>query len=178
PSRQDTVYNRVAWQTLKGLAKEGLSFVGVLYVNMMLTSAEAKVLEYNIRFGDPEAPMFMRRLKSDLFEVIMVCLERRTLELEWHPGVATAVTLASAGYPGKYEIGKLITGIEEADQVPGVKVFHAGTVLRHGEYYTAGGRVATVTALGVDLVEAQARAQEAISHIHFDGMTYAESLLR
>ncbi len=167
------VQEKVIKPILKGMAQEGMPFKGILYAGLMITEEGPKVLEFNVRFGDPEAQAILRRLEDDLVEVALSAVEGRLVEeLHWRPETSICVVLASKGYPGKYEKGKVITGIEEAEKVPTVVVFHAGTTVKDGKLVTNGGRVLNVTALGKDIVEARERAYEAVKRIHFDGMHY------
>ena len=161
--------------TVAGLHAEGIRYAGVLYGGFVLTDKGPKLLEYNARFGDPETQVLLPRLKNDLLDV-MLAVTGATLmdtELSWTDDVAVSVVLASGGYPGDYEKGKPITGIDEAEKIDGVIVFHAGTELRDdGVLVTAGGRVLNVTALAPDFETARARAYEAVGKIAFDGMAY------
>jgi len=167
------VQEKVIKPILRGMAQEGMPFKGILYAGLMITEEGPKVLEFNVRFGDPEAQAILRRLEDDLVEVALSAVEGRLVEeLHWRPETSICVVLASKGYPGKYEKGKVITGIEEAEKVPTVVVFHAGTAVKDGKLVTNGGRVLNVTALGKDIVEARERAYEAVKRIHFDGMHY------
>ncbi len=167
------VQEKVIKPILKGMAEEGMPFKGILYAGLMITEEGPKVLEFNVRFGDPEAQAILRRLEDDLVDVALSAVEGRLVEeLHWKPETSICVVLASKGYPGKYEKGKVITGIEEAEKVPTVAVFHAGTAVKDGKLVTNGGRVLNVTALGKDIVEARERVYEAVKRIHFDGMHY------
>lgn len=161
-------------KTVDELHKEGIDYRGCLYGGFMLTPAGPKVLEFNARFGDPETQVVLPRLKSDLVEVMLAVAERRLgeVDLVWDDDWAVTVVLTSAGYPGSYEKGKVITGIEEADALPGVKVYHAGTAVNaSGELVTAGGRVLDVTALGPTFEAARDLAYEACGKIAFEGKT-------
>ncbi len=167
------VQEKVIKPILEGMAKEGMPFKGILYAGLMITKEGPKVLEFNVRFGDPEAQAILRRLEDDLVDVALSAVEGRLgEELHWKPETSICVVLASKGYPGKYEKGKVITGIEEAEKVPTVVVFHAGTAVKDGKLVTNGGRVLNVTALGKDIVEARERVYEAVKRIHFDGIHY------
>ncbi|RKQ63861.1 phosphoribosylamine--glycine ligase [Thermovibrio guaymasensis] len=171
------VQERVIKPILKGMRKEGHPFKGVLYAGLMVTDEGVKVLEFNVRFGDPEAQAILRRLDSDLFEVCMSVSEGKLVdELKWKPETSICVVLASKGYPGKYEKGKVITGIEEAEKIPTVVVFHAGTKIENGKLVTNGGRVLNVTALGKDIFEARERVYRAVEKIHFEGMHYRKDI--
>jgi len=136
------------------------------------------VLEFNCRFGDPETQPVLMRMESDLLGAFIASIEGRVSDgdLKWSQQPAVCVVLASGGYPGAYEMGKKITGIEEADRLEGVKVFHAGTTSRDGAFYTAGGRVLGVTARGADLAQAVERAYAGVARIHFDGMHYRKDI--
>jgi phosphoribosylamine--glycine ligase len=146
-------------------------YEGVLYAGLMFTSAGPKVIEFNCRFGDPECQPLMMRFKGDLLETMVAVCEHKLDEVEiaWDPRPAVCVVMASGGYPGDYEKGFEITGIAEADAMPDVKVFHAGTAMADGKLVNSGGRVLGVTALGDTLEEAQQRAYEAAAKIHWDG---------
>ncbi|MBC8106626.1 MAG: phosphoribosylamine--glycine ligase, partial [Anaerolineae bacterium] len=165
---------------LDGLNREGIDYRGVLYAGLMLTNNGPKVLEFNCRFGDPETQPLMMRLKSDLLPTMLAVSEGRLdqIELNWDPRPALCVVASSRGYPGAYESGKVITGIEQADAMRDVKVFHAGTVQREhgGPILTNGGRVLAVTAIADTIVEAQRKAYEAIGKIQFDGMHYRKDI--
>ncbi len=159
-------------RTVDAMRAEGIRYRGVLYGGFMLTSEGPKVLEFNVRFGDPEAQVVLPRLKTDLVDVMLATVEGRLheIELEWTDDAAVCVVLASGGYPGEYEKGKVITGIEDAKAVPGVHVYHAGTKREaDGTLVTAGGRVLAVTALGPTIREARERAYEAVGRISFEG---------
>ena len=167
------VQEKVIKPILRGMAEEGMPFKGILYAGLMITEEGPKVLEFNVRFGDPEAQAILRRLEDDLVDVALSAIDGRLVgELHWRPETSICVVLASKGYPGKYEKGKVITGIEEAEKVPTVVVFHAGTAVKDGKLVTNGGRVLNVTALGKDIVEARERVYEAVKRIQFDGMHY------
>ena len=157
-----------------GLAREEIQYKGVLYAGLMLTPAGPKVLEFNCRFGDPETQPLMARLKTDIIDIMLAVIDGTLdqVELTWDPRPAICVVAASAGYPGDYPTGLPITGIEDADKLPDVKVFHSGTAMKDGQLVTAGGRVLGVTAVGKTVAEAQKRAYEAMKLIHFDGMHY------
>ena len=157
--------------TLRAMNAEGFTFKGVLYVGLMLTADGPKVVEYNARFGDPETQAVLPLLESDLLEIMQAVREQRLGELtiRWREGSAACVVLASGGYPGKYEGGKAISGLEDA-QTAGATVYHAGTRREGDGYVTAGGRVLGVTALGGTLREAVEHAYAAARRIRFDGM--------
>jgi phosphoribosylamine--glycine ligase len=152
-------------------------FNGLLYGGVILTNQGPRVLEFNARFGDPETQPLLIRLKSDLLDLLEAVVEEKLSDLDdakvvWDSRPAVCVVMASAGYPGKYETGKPITGLDEVSRMPDVKVFHAGTRLDNGRVLTDGGRVLGVTALGETLADAKARAYEAVSKISFKGAHY------
>ena len=156
--------------TLHAMNAEGFTFKGVLYVGLMLTDKGPRVVEYNARLGDPETQAVLPLLESDLME-IMMAVRNQTLDrmdIRWKDQAAACIVLASGGYPGKYESGKLITGLEDAEKM-GATVYHAGTKLTEAGYVTAGGRVLGVTALGGSLKAAVDSAYAAARKIHFDG---------
>ena len=163
--------NEILVPTLNAMNAEGFTFKGVLYVGLMLTKDGPKVVEYNARFGDPETQVVLPLLDSDLMEIMMAVREQKLAELDikWKSESAACVVLASGGYPNKYESGKVITGLDEAEAVEAT-VYHAGTKMADGEFVTAGGRVLGVTALGVDLRAAVTRAYGAAKLIKFDQM--------
>ncbi len=160
--------------TVKAMADAGRPYEGVLYGGLIIKDGIAKVIEFNCRFGDPEAQPILMRMKSDLVDVIEAALEGRldSIEIEWDPRAAVCVVLASGGYPGSYEKGKPISGLEDAAAMEDVMVFHAGTALSDSGYVTAGGRVLGVTALGDTIKQAIERAYEAVGKISWEGMHY------
>ncbi|MEE1313306.1 MAG: phosphoribosylamine--glycine ligase [Lachnospiraceae bacterium] len=155
--------------TIDAMAKEGRPFTGILFTGLMLTEDGPKVLEYNARFGDPEAQVVLPRMKNDIVEVFEACVDGRLdeIELEFEDNAAVCVVLASDGYPEKYDKGFEITGIEEVNAKKGYHVYHAGTKFQDGKLVTNGGRVLGVTAKGKDLVEARANAYAATDLISF-----------
>ena len=157
------------------LAAEGITYSGCLYGGFMLTAEGPKVLEFNARFGDPETQVVLPRMKADLIDVFLACDNGTLTEdmISWDDDWAVSVVLTSAGYPGAYEKGKVITGIERAEELEGVTVYHAGTALAEdGSLVTAGGRVLDVTAVAPTFQEARERAYAACELIDFDGKTY------
>lgn len=160
-------------QTVEQLHREGIDYRGCLYGGFMLTPAGPKVLEFNARFGDPETQVILPRLQNDLVDVMLACAEQRLdeVELSWCDDWAVSVVLTSAGYPGSYEKGKVITGIEDAEALDGVTVYHAGTREQDGQILTNGGRVIDVTALGATFEEARNLAYAACEKIDFEGKT-------
>lgn len=166
-------------RTAEALVDEGIDYRGVLYGGFILTESGPQVLEFNARFGDPETQVILPRLESDLLEVMLAAAEQRLddVELSWSDQWAVSVVLASGGYPGDYESGKAISGIEQAGALPGVTVYHAGTKLAEdGRVLTAGGRVLNVTALGDSFAQARDRAYEAVAAISWDGMFYRSDI--
>lgn len=170
---------RILEPWLKGCAAEGIDFRGLLYPGVMLTADGPKVLEFNARFGDPETQVYLTRLENDLVEVLEASVNGTLagVELKWSPQPSVCVVMASGGYPGSYAKGKAITGLEDAARVPGVKVFHAGTVFGpDGRCVTSGGRVLGVTAWGADLAAARAAAYAAVDKIKFDGAQWRRDI--
>jgi phosphoribosylamine--glycine ligase len=160
-------------KTVSGMHGENLRFRGVLYGGFVLTKDGPKVLEYNARFGDPETQVLLPRLQTDLIDVMLAVADGRlnSQNVKWSTDAAVCVVMAAGGYPGEYETGKAITGIAEAEALPGVTVYHAGTeLLADGTLVTSGGRVLGVTALAPTLAQARERAYEAAAKISFDGM--------
>ena len=157
--------------TIDGLKEEGCEYRGVLYCGLMITDSGPKVIEYNVRLGDPETQAVLPRLKSDIVPVLLACAEGDLgdAKVEWTEDVAVCVVLASKGYPGKYEKGKTITGLDKAGDVSGAVVFHAGTAKNGGKIVTNGGRVLGATALGKDVPSAIERAYECADAIEFAG---------
>ena len=171
---RDWLVTHVARPVVLGMRDEGMEFKGILYCGLMMTARGPMVLEFNCRFGDPETQPILMRMESDLIDAMEASIDGRASEgdFRWSPDASVCVVLASGGYPGIYDSGKKILGLEEAGAVEGVKVFHAGTTRRDGGFYTAGGRVLGVTARGPDLPEALRRAYAAVEKIGFDGMHY------
>jgi phosphoribosylamine--glycine ligase len=163
---------------LRGLAKERIAYRGLLYPGLMITSHGARVLEFNCRFGDPETQALLPRMKSDLLPLLEATIDGKIDDytIDWDKRASVAVVLASAGYPGKYETGKAISGLNQAAKLEGVQVFHAGTKIVNNDVVTAGGRVLAVTALGSDLAAARSRAYEAVSLIQFEGCHYRRDI--
>ena len=163
---------------LGGLIEEGVTFRGLLYPGLIITSNGPRVLEFNCRFGDPETQALLPRMKSDLFPLLEATIDGNIerCAIEWDPRAAVTVVLASGGYPGKYETGKSISGLEEAAGIEGVQIFHAGTKRDGNEIKTAGGRVLAVTALGSTIEMARSRAYQAVSRIHFENCYYRRDI--
>ena len=172
PEEHETMV-AIMHQTVEQLHREGIDYRGCLYGGFMLTPAGPKVLEFNARFGDPETQVILPRLQNDLVDVMLACAEQRLneVELSWCDDWAVSVVLTSAGYPGSYEKGKVITGIEDAEALDGVTVYHAGTREQDGQILTNGGRVIDVTALGATFEDARNLAYAACDKIDFEGKT-------
>jgi phosphoribosylamine--glycine ligase len=163
---------------MRGCAEEGIDYRGILYPGIMLTKNGPKVLEFNARFGDPETQVYLTRLENDLVELLDASVSGKLekIELKWSPLASVCVVVASGGYPGNYEKGKPIRGLDDPAKLPGVKVFHAGTALKENQIVTNGGRVLGVTALGKDLRTAQAAAYVAVEKIHFEGAHFRHDI--
>ena len=180
PTLYEKVMKKIMIPAVQGMVTDGIPFVGVLYAGLMICDGEPKLLEFNVRLGDPEAQAILFRLKTDLVEVLQAALEGRLGEvlLSWETRVATCVVMASKGYPEKVETGFPIQGFKEAVSLPDVFVFHAGTKLQKDHVVTAGGRVLGVTALGKDLPAASAAAYDAASKISWAGCFYRKDIGR
>ncbi|MCX7354560.1 MAG: phosphoribosylamine--glycine ligase [Alphaproteobacteria bacterium] len=163
----DEVMERVIRPTVRGLAAEGRPFKGILYAGLMVTKKGPLVLEFNVRFGDPECQALLMRLKSDLLPALIASRDGvlKTFDLRWHDEPSVCVVMAAKGYPGDYKTGTEIKGLDKADAMPGVKVFHAGTVEKDGKILAQGGRVLGVTARGATVAEAQKHAYAAVDAI-------------
>jgi len=171
------IMDTIVVPTVRGLKEEKILYKGVLYVGIMVTEDGPKVLEYNVRFGDPETQVILPRIKSDLAEILMATATGNLAgkKLEWDEKEYVCVVLASGGYPGKYEKGKEITGLMDAEK-EGVLVFHAGTKLRSGKIVTSGGRVLNVVANGKNIKEAINNVYRAVKKISFEGMHYRRDI--
>src|SRR4030043_383285 len=154
-----------------GMNRSGAPYKGVRYAGLMITAGGPRVLEYNVRFGDPEPQPILMRLKSDLLDVCLAVCDGtlNDITLKWDPRPAVCVVMASGGYPDSYEKGKKITGLKDAEQLKDVVVFHAGTAFKDGDIVTSGGRVLGVTALADTISRAKEKANEAVDRIKFDG---------
>jgi phosphoribosylamine---glycine ligase len=163
---------------LRGLAKEKIVYRGLLYPGLMMTDDGPRVLEFNCRFGDPETQALLPRLKSDLVQLLEATIDAEidSQTIVWDKRASVTVVLASAGYPGKYEGGTVISGLQDAAKLDGIQIFHAGTKLRDGKIVTAGGRVLAVTALGSTIADARKRAYEAVALIQFEGCHYRRDI--
>ena len=175
-----TIASTIVEPTLKGLVDDGIPYQGFLYIGLMLTSSDPKVLEFNCRMGDPETQAIVARMDFDLAEVLQDVAAGRldASKLRWKPGSSACVVLASGGYPRRFETGKKVAGLTGAEKVTGVKVLHAGTKRVDDEIVTSGGRVLGVTAVGPTLGAALGSAYAAADKIHFDGMHYRRDIGR
>lgn len=172
------IVKEVLVPTVDGMNRNDTPYKGVLYAGLMMTQGGPRVLEFNVRFGDPETQPILMRLKSNLLEVMIAVCDGQldAISLEWDPRPAVCVVMASGGYPGDYQKGKKISGLEKADQLKDVVVFHAGTAEKDGDILTAGGRVLGVTAIGDTIADAKATAYKAAGAISFDGAYYRRDI--
>ncbi len=171
PELIEEAHRRVLQPTIDGMRGRGALYVGVLYAGLMLTERGMRVLEFNCRFGDPETQVLLPLLENDLVDIFLACIEGRldAIDVRWKPAHAVCVVKASGGYPGAYEKGKAITGIEKANALPDTVVFQAGTKREDSRLVTAGGRVLAVTSVGDTLAQARVRAYAGIALIDFEG---------
>ncbi len=182
PKLLETIDSEVLVPTIHAMKRKRSPYRGVLYAGLMITNQGPRVLEFNCRFGDPEMQPLVMRLRTDLLDLIEAVVDDRLQEfsqdnpLEWDPRPAVCVVMASGGYPGPYAKGKAITGLREVEQMPDVKVFHAGTRLDGEMVFTDGGRVLGVTALGDTFQDAKSRAYEAVEKIQFHGAHYRKDI--
>jgi phosphoribosylamine--glycine ligase len=178
PELEKTVMDKILEPTVRALRSEGITYKGILYAGLMIRNGVPSVLEYNCRLGDPETQPVLSRLKTDFMEIAMAITEERLadIKIEWLPDPAVCLVISSKGYPGQYRKGDVITGLDEANALEGVQVFHAGTSFRDNAIVTSGGRVLGVTATGADIAVAKARAYAAVQKIHFDGMHYRKDI--
>src|SRR6267378_969155 len=175
---RDWLVAHIARPVVAGMKAEGAEYKGVLYCGLMMTARGPVVLEFNCRFGDPETQPIVMRMESDLAEALEASIEGRVSDgdFRWSNDASVCVVMASGGYPGTYDVGKKITGLEEAGKVDGVRVFHGATSNRDDIYFTSGGRVLSVTARAANLDNAVQRAYEAVSTIGFEGMHYRKDI--
>ncbi|HWC15494.1 MAG TPA: phosphoribosylamine--glycine ligase [Terriglobales bacterium] len=175
---RDWIMNHIARPVVNGLRAEGVVYKGVLYIGLMMTARGPMVLEFNCRFGDPETQAVLFRLESDLVDVCEAVAKGSLSQemLRWSPDPAVCVVVASGGYPGTFSSGRIIQGLDRAEELPNVKVFHAGTAHSGDSIVTAGGRVLGITARGPDLATAAARAYEGVEKIRFEGMQYRKDI--
>ncbi|NTU42504.1 MAG: phosphoribosylamine--glycine ligase [Nitrospirales bacterium] len=179
PEMEALVMEKVMRPVIAGLRSEGITYKGILYAGLMIDNGVPNVLEFNCRLGDPETQPILSRLDTDLVDISMAITDGKLgeMNIQWKPESSVCVVLASGGYPGSYEKGKVIHGLDDVKAMEGVEVFHAGTTFNDkGEVVTSGGRVLGVTALGPDIRSAQQKAYEAVSKISFEGMHYRKDI--
>ncbi|MFQ6066303.1 MAG: phosphoribosylamine--glycine ligase [bacterium] len=178
PSLHKKIMRRIIIPTLQGMKEEGREFRGVLYAGLMIKEGEPKVLEFNVRFGDPETQPTLPRLRNDLLEVLMAVQQQslNQVHLEWRPQAAVCVVLASGGYPGSYDKGKPIKGLEKLSRLPNIFAFHAGVKRQDHQLVTSGGRVLGVTALSKNLKDAIRQVYRAVEKVYFEGMYYRRDI--
>jgi phosphoribosylamine--glycine ligase len=178
PEVEQRILREVVEPTVRGLAADGLDFRGTLFIGLMIEDGQPRVLEYNVRFGDPETEVLMARYGGDVLPLLLGAAtgDLSQVQPRWDTPVALCVVLAAPGYPGTIRKGLPITGVERAEQVPGVQVAHAGTIMQDGKLLTSGGRVMCVTATGDQIDEVAARAYKAVSAIEFEGMQYRRDI--
>jgi len=174
---EQEVYNNILIPTIKAMEKEGRPFKGVLYFGLMITQKGVKVIEYNARFGDPEAQAVLPRLKTDLLDIFNAIIDERLadIKIEWDDRAAITVVLASGGYPKAYKTGYEITGLNDIKDKD-IYLFHAGTKAENGKVLTNGGRVMAVTALAGNSDEARKKAYSAVEKISFKDMHYRKDI--
>jgi len=175
---EKVVIEKIMKPTIRALKSEGINYKGILYAGLMIDNGMPSVLEFNCRLGDPETQPVLSRLKTDLVDIAIAVTEERLSEvtIEWNNDPAVCVVLSSSGYPGQYRKGDVITGIDEANKMEGVQIFHAGTAFKEDQVVTAGGRVLGVTAIGRDIATAKSRAYEAAGKIHYNGVHYRKDI--
>jgi phosphoribosylamine---glycine ligase len=180
PAVQKRIFDEILNPLLAGLKKKGITYRGVIYVGLMITKIGPKVLEFNARFGDPECQPIMMRLKSDLIPLLEATVDGKLdqVQPEWYEDPAVCVVLSARGYPGPYDKGCEIRGLDKLRHWDKGFVFHAGTAKENGRWITSGGRVLGVTARGRDIENAVKNAYSAVSHIHWDGMHYRKDIAR
>lgn len=174
----DRIEQKIVAPTLEAMRREGAPYRGLLYPGLILTKDGPKLLEFNARLGDPETQVYMRLLENDLLDIIDASIDGKLneVEIKWKSLFACNIVLCSGGYPGSYEKGKLISGIEEIEKMPDIVVFHAGTKMADGKLFTNGGRVLGISAVGNSLEEALQKAYQAIEKISFEGMHYRQDI--
>jgi len=174
------IMKEIIQPTISGMAAEGRKYKGVLYAGLMITDGKANVLEFNARFGDPETQPLLMRMKSDIIPVLEATIDGNLsqIKVEWDDRAAVCVVMASEGYPGSYKKGFEINGLEDTSKIPGVEVFHAGTVIKDGKIISSGGRVLGVTALEHGIKDAIDLAYRAVKNIHWEGVHYRQDIGR
>lgn len=175
---ESIIMERIMRPAISGLKAMGIKYKGVLYAGLIIDNGNPYVLEFNCRFGDPEAQSILSRLNTDIMDISMAITDERLsdINIEWSDEAAVCVVLASEGYPGKYKRGKVIHGLNDVRDMDDVVVFHAGTAFNDNEIITKGGRVLGVTATGKDINGAKERSYEAVKRIHFEGMHYRKDI--
>lgn len=175
---ESIIMENVMRPMIRGLQSEGIKYKGILYAGLMIQNNQPYVLEFNCRLGDPETQPVLARLKTDLIDIALAITDDKLsdINLEWKPDASVCVVIASKGYPGAYEKGKIITGLDDVKKMNDAFVFHAGTAFNNNKLVTSGGRVLGVTALGKDIKDAKDRAYMAIEKIHFNGMHYRKDI--
>jgi phosphoribosylamine--glycine ligase len=178
PEMQEWILHHIARPTVSGMTAEETPFVGVLYIGLMMTARGPQVLEFNARFGDPETQAILLRMENDLVDALEACVDGKLGEIpfRWKPGASACVIASSGGYPGSYQTGFAITGLEDAAKVPDVQVFHSGTALVGGALRTSGGRVLGVSAAADTLEAALREAYRAIEKIQFEGIYFRRDI--
>ena len=174
----EKIIEKILRPIIQGMGEEGRPYKGVLYAGLMIHEDHPRVLEFNARFGDPETQPVLMRMKGDIIPILVACIEGNLsrYKIEWDNRAAVCVVMASKGYPGDYEKGKPISGLEEISQMEDVFVFHAGTALRDGQMSTNGGRVLGVTGLGKDIPRAIERTYQAVQKISWEGVHYRKDI--
>jgi phosphoribosylamine--glycine ligase len=175
---ESIIMENVMRPMVRGLQSEGIKYKGILYAGLMIRNNQPYVLEFNCRLGDPETQPVLSRLKTDLIDIALAITDEKLsdINLEWKPDASVCVVIASKGYPGAYEKGEIITGLDDVKKMNDAFVFHAGTAFNNNKLVTSGGRVLGVTALGKDIKDAKDRAYMAIEKIHFNGMHYRKDI--
>lgn len=178
PELSEKIMKDIIMPTVNGMSSEGRPYIGFLYAGLMISKGVPRVLEFNARLGDPETEPLLVRMRTDLLDLIKLALDGKiaSATINWDDSASLSVVMASRGYPGHYEKGLEIEGVEDAEKVPGVVVFHAGTALKNGKFVTDGGRVLAVTALGRDFSEAKERAYAAVGQINWDGVHFRKDI--
>jgi phosphoribosylamine--glycine ligase len=179
PELMQRVQKEILEPAIATLQRRGIDYRGILYAGLMITpEGEPKVVEFNCRFGDPETQTILPLLETPLADLLLACAQKRLAEMPpiaWKPGAAACVVMAAGGYPGTYQKGQVITGIDDAESI-GAVVFHAGSQFKHQKIISDGGRVLGVTATGNNFDAAIANAYEAVERIHFEGAYYRRDI--
>ena len=175
---RERMMTEIIHPVIKAMKEEGKKYRGILYAGLMITEDGLKLLEFNVRFGDPETQAILPLLRTDLITPINACIDGKLgeLKLDWSEGASVCIVLASQGYPGKYEKGKQISGLEKFTHDEGICIFHAGTLKKDSAFVTNGGRVLGVTGVGNSIKEAIDKTYDACQKIHFDGVYYRKDI--